>query len=225
MLDYAFFNRDARTVAKNLLGKVIRHRHMDTWLSCQIIETEAYYASEKGSHSSLGYTQKRKAMFMPAGTIYMYYARGADSLNVSVKGEGNAVLIKSAIPFTDALSPPSTLHIMQRLNPVANSGKKRSVEKLCSGQTLLCRSLNLKVSDWDQKIFDINRFYIEDIGETVTKYIQTTRLGIPTGRDEHLMYRFIDYTHSKLCTRNPLSRRTHKEGEHYIVKYNIPSSR
>ena len=225
MLEYAFFNRDAKTVAKNLLGKVIRHRYMNTWLSCRIIETEAYYASEKGSHSSLGYTQKRKAMFMPAGTIYMYYARGADSLNVSVKGEGNAVLIKSAIPYTDVLSPPSTLHIMQHLNPVANTNKKRSVEKLCSGQTLLCRSMHLRVSDWDQKPFNINTFYIEDTGQTVPKYIQTARLGIPAGRDEHLMYRFIDYTYSNVCTRNPLTRRNHREGEHYIVKKYVSSSR
>lgn len=225
MLETAFFNHDAKHVAISLLGKIIRHRYNNTWLSSQIIETEAYYAREKGSHSSLGFTQKRKAMFMPPGTIYMYYARGADSLNLSVKGEGNAVLIKSAIPYTDTRSPVSTIQIMQHLNPVANSNKKRPVDKLCSGQTLLCRSLHLKVGEWDQQVFNINKFYIETTGQPVTKYIQTTRLGIPAGRDEHLMYRFIDYTHRKVCTQNPLTRRNHLEGTHYYVKHNVSSSR
>ena len=36
-----FFDRDAQTLAKDLLGKVIRHRVDDVWLSARIIETEA----------------------------------------------------------------------------------------------------------------------------------------------------------------------------------------
>ena len=91
----AFFNRDALTVARQLLGKVIRHRVGDLWLSARIIKTEAYYLAEKGSHASLGYTEKRKALFLDGGHIYMYYARGGDSLNFSAGGPGNAVLIKS----------------------------------------------------------------------------------------------------------------------------------
>lgn len=43
----SFFDRDAQTLAKALLGKVIRHRHGDLWLAARIIETEAYYLSDK----------------------------------------------------------------------------------------------------------------------------------------------------------------------------------
>ena len=75
MLKASFFNRDACLVAQQLLGKVIRINYQGHWLAARIIETEAYYLVEKGSHASLGMTTKRKAMFMPAGTIYMYYAR------------------------------------------------------------------------------------------------------------------------------------------------------
>src|SRR3990167_6381914 len=105
-LPASFFDRDARLLARELLGKVIRHRHGEQWLSARIIETEAYYLDDKGSHASLGFTHKRRALFMPAGTIYMYYARGGDSLNISCQGKGNAVLIKSAFPFFDKLAPP-----------------------------------------------------------------------------------------------------------------------
>ena len=212
-----FFNRDARVVARDLLGKVIRHRYRNSWLACRIIETEAYYLHEKGSHSSQGLTEKRRAMFMPPGTIYMYYARGGDSLNVSVRGRGNAVLIKSGVPWVDARSPARNLRIMQRLNPVRGSGRPRPANRLCSGQTLLCRALNLKVTDWDQRQFDPDTLYIEDVGNTVPRIIQTSRLGIPPGRDEHLLYRFIDHAYSADCTRNPLTRRGAREGVDYRI--------
>ena len=202
----SFFNRDACMVAQQLLGKVIRRKYRGHWLSARIIETEAYYLEEKGSHASLGFTEKRKALFMPAGTIYMYYARGKDSLNVSCKGKGNAVLIKSAYPFSDNRSSPAVTKIMQQLNPTI-SGELRPVEKLCNGQTILCRSLDLTVKEWDQQQFDKKRFYFESINKIPEKIIQTTRLGIPAGRDRHLPYRFIDYDFARFCTSNPLTKR------------------
>jgi len=225
MLATHFFDQNASTVAKALLGKIIRRRYQNCWLACRIIETEAYYQKEKGSHSSLGVTDKRKAMFMPPGTIYMYYARGADSLNVSVRGKGNAVLIKSGFVWFDQDTPESTLKLMQHLNPVKGSNLIRPKEKLFSGQTLLCRSLNLKVDEWDQKTFNMNNFYIEDVGNNVTKIIQTTRLGIPSGRDEHLMYRFIDYDFAKYCSSNPLSKRNWVNGKDYLVRHHVPAAR
>ncbi len=217
MLDFSFFNQPATELASTLLGKVIRHKVDGYWLACKIIETEAYLLEEKASHSSLGYTDKRKAMFMSAGTIYMYYCRGADSLNISARGEGNAVLIKSAVVWIDKKSPESTLAIMQKLNPLPN-GTQRTKEKLCSGQTLLCKSLKLKVKDWDQQQFDPQKFYIEDVGEKISKIIQARRLGIPEHRDAHLLYRYIDYDNAKHCTQNPLTKANFKEGVDYIVR-------
>ena len=217
MLQCRFFNRDACVVAKNLLGKVLRRYYRGNWLACRIVETEAYYLEEKGSHSSLGYTPKRKAMFMPPGTIYMYYARGGDSLNLSVRGRGNAVLIKAGIPWVDAQSPASTVKLMQRLNPVTGSGRERSPARLCAGQTLLCRALHLKVPDWDQQAFDASVFYIDDCANVVRRIIQAPRLGIPAGRDEHLLYRFIDYETASASTRNPLTKRNAQEGTDYVI--------
>lgn len=215
-LDARFFDRDACSVAKDLLGKIIRRKYRGQWLAARIIETEAYYLEDKGSHASLGYTEKRKALFMPAGTIYMYYARGKDSLNVSCHGEGNAVLIKSAFPFEDEQTDKRAITIMQQLNPAAD-GSLRPPNKLCCGQTLLCHALGLKVRDWDQQQFDVNEFYFDDVGIQPQGIIQTTRLGIPSGRDEHLHYRFIDYDFARYCTSNPLSKKRHRQGEHYVL--------
>jgi DNA-3-methyladenine glycosylase len=210
-----FFDRDAQLLARELLGKVIRHRVGDVWLSARIIETEAYYVAEKGSHASLGYTEKRKALFLDGGHIYMYYARGGDSLNFSAQGPGNAVLIKSAYPWVDDICGPASLTQMLLNNPDAN-GDPRPSQKLCAGQTLLCKALGLKVPMWDAKRFEQERLYVEDVGQVPMHIIQTTRLGIPSGRDEHLMYRFVDAGYAPYCTRNPL-RRGQVEGRDYFL--------
>ncbi len=218
MLPDAFFDRDAQLVARELLGKVIRHRVNGLWLSARIIETEAYYCAEKGSHASLGYTEKRKALFLDGGHIYMYYARGGDSLNFSAQGPGNAVLIKSAYPWVDTLSGPASLAQMQLNNPDAQ-GQPRPAQKLCAGQTLLCKALGLKVREWDAKRFDRERLWVDDVRERPSRILQTTRLGIPHGRDEHLLYRFVDADYAAYCTRNPL-RRGQVEGQDYLVLEN-----
>lgn len=215
-LDEAFFDRDALTVARQLLGKVIRHRVGDLWLSARVIETEAYYAAEKGSHASLGYTFKRRALFLPGGHIYMYYARGNDSLNFSAGGPGNAVLIKSAFPWLDAISGAPSLALMQANNPDAQ-GRPRAQEALCAGQTLLCRALGLKVPEWDAERFDWQRLFVEDCGEQPRQIIQTTRLGIPLGRDEHLPYRFVDAAYARHCTRNPLRRGQLEQRDYFLL--------
>ncbi len=195
MLTTDFFVRDAQIVAQELLGKVLYAKYQKFWLAAAIIETEAYYLkNDKASHSSLGYTEKRRALFMPPGTIYMYYSRAGDSMNVSVGNEGDAVLIKAAWPCKN-------IKIMQQLNP-AKDGRMRPKEKLCAGQTLLCKSLGLTVKKWDQQQFDRKLFYIADIGYKPKKIIQTTRLGIAPGRDAHLLYRFIDSAKAQYCTRN-----------------------
>lgn len=216
MLNPAFFSNDSCQVARSLIGKVIRRKYKNKWLAARIIETEAYYLKDKASHSSLGYTKKRKAMFMPPGTIYMYYARGHDSLNISCGSEGDAVLIKSAFPFVDNISPENNINIMQKLNP-AKDGSLRTKEKLCAGQTLLCKSLDLKVPEWDQQQFNNNSFYIEEMNNPSSKIIQTTRLGIHHERDAHLNYRFIDFDYAKYCTSNPLTKIMYKEGKEYII--------
>jgi len=209
-----FFDRDASQVAKSLLGKIICVKHDDDWLKARIIETEAYYLHEKASHASLGFTEKRKPLFMPAGTIYMYYARGGDSLNVSVRGEGNAVLIKSGVPYGASKKMLST---MQHLNPRKHSTRTREVMKLCSGQTLLCKALGLKVSQWSGKQFDVDQFYFTDMQNPIENIIQTTRLGIPKGRDETLQYRYIDQAYAQYCTDNPLHKRNWQENRDYFI--------
>ncbi|KAL6052419.1 putative 3-methyladenine DNA glycosylase [Balamuthia mandrillaris] len=176
------------------------------WLSAMIVETEAYYKEgDKASHSSLGFTERRRALWMDPGTIYMYYSRAGDSMNVSCKGQGNAVLIKAGVPYLEDLDQEAAqrmLRHMRTLNPITSRGRRRGPAtgtarerpqtRLCAGQTLLCRSLGLKVEDWNARSFDPAALRLEDVGYRPTCIQETTRLGISLGRDHHLPLRFLD---------------------------------
>lgn len=219
MLPASFFDRAPRVVARDLVGKVLRRRLRGRWLAAAIVEVEAYERKEKGSHASLGRTPSREALFMPAGTIYMYYARGKDSLNVSCRGPGNAVLVKGAAPYADAVSRADGIEVMHALNP-GRSGR-RPDHRLCAGQTLLCASLDLRVVDWNARSFDRERFYVDDVGYRPQSLIQARRLGIPPGRDEHLEYRFVDPNRVRSATENPVKRGA-VEGRDYRIIRNAP---
>ena len=216
LLTKSFFDNDAKVVAKSLLGKVIRHNYLGQWISINIVETEAYYAHDLASHASLGLSFSRRALWAPAGTIYMYYARGGDSLNFSCRGDGNAVLIKAAIPYFDKISPKEIcIPIMNKLNPLPK--KSRSINRLCSGQTLLCRCLNLKVDEWNNRYPYTSKLRIEDVGITVKHIIRCKRLGIPNDRDEHLILRFINAAYTSSATQNPLTKTSYKKDKDYFV--------
>lgn len=217
IIEDSFFDRDCVHVAKELIGKVLRRMYKGIWLSAAIVETEAYYKQDKASHASLGISEKKRALFMPPGTIYMYYARGKDSLNFSCKGPGNAVLIKSARIFVDRHTPCDMIKKMQILNPIGERKAQRPISKLCSGQTLLCKALDLKVPVWDKKTLCKNEFFIEDVGYRPKQLINAKRLGIPKGRDEHLFYRFVDFKYSFQASQNMLTSRKAVEGEDYFI--------
>lgn len=77
VLDSSFFNRDAVTVARDLLGKYLM-RDVDGVLHALMInEVEAYDGPhDLASHSRFGLTQRTRVMFGPAGYWYTYLIYG-----------------------------------------------------------------------------------------------------------------------------------------------------
>lgn len=212
ILDAGFFDRPSTELAPALVGMVLRRRHQGLWLAARIVEAEAYSVHEKASHSSLGRTPSREPMFQAPGTLYLYHSRGGPSLNLSARGEGDAVLVKGAEPWTDGLSGDESLEAMHDLNPRRDGGR-RPRHRLCAGQSLLCRALDLRVREWSGRRFDPDVFRLEDVGARPTALVQARRLGIPEGRDEHLPWRWIDAGALRSATRNPTTRRGAVEGE------------
>jgi DNA-3-methyladenine glycosylase len=95
------------------------------------------------------------------------------------------------------------------------SGNIRPQERLCAGQTLLCKALGLKVPIGTPSVSTPN---------AVRRGLRQRRApshpghspGHSHGRDEHLMYRFVDAGTRRFCTRNPL-RRGQVEGRDFFI--------
>ena len=132
-------------LSKFLLGKVLCRLTPGTQetLRAKIVEVEAYPGHSDGaSHSFLKQTERNKAMFMKAGTVYVYSIYGMyHCFNISSEGEGAAVLIR-------ALEPVSGLDTM-RSNREAKRKVKNGIRKpmkdkdLCSGPSKLCQAFNI----------------------------------------------------------------------------------
>ncbi|MCO4771303.1 MAG: DNA-3-methyladenine glycosylase [Deltaproteobacteria bacterium] len=208
-----FFDRDPVPLARALVGTVLRRRLGGQWLAAKIVETEAYALDEPASHSSLGRTPSREPMFAPPGTLYLYWSRGGPSLNLSARGSGDAVLIKAAVPHVDSVSPPQALEHMRTLLPPLANGP-RATHRLCSGQSLLCRALDLHVKEWTGLRFDPARFVLEDLGDR-PELVQARRLGISAVRSTGLPWRFVHREHVRSATKNPLTRRGAAQGVDY----------
>src|SRR5690242_11080033 len=72
-----FFDRPARDVALDLVGKTIVRTIGATTVRTMVTETEAYVGPEDlASHAARGRTTRNAPMFGPAGTIYVYRIYG-----------------------------------------------------------------------------------------------------------------------------------------------------
>ncbi|MET0729409.1 MAG: DNA-3-methyladenine glycosylase [Acidimicrobiales bacterium] len=127
----AFYRRDPRVVAPELLGKVLAQGAV----SARIVEVEAYCGGEDpGSHAFRGMTKRNATMFGPAGRLYVYFTYGMHWCANAVcgdEGQGIAVLLRAAVPLTG-------LEEMQARRPAA-----RLDRDLCRGPARLCQAFGL----------------------------------------------------------------------------------
>ena len=102
-LPRAFFARDTRRVAKELLGKVLVHLDRGVRRAARIVETEAYHGPrDRASHARFGPTRRAAVMFGPPGVAYVYLVYGTSHcMNVVTGPEGfpSAVLLRAGEPL------------------------------------------------------------------------------------------------------------------------------
>lgn len=94
-----FFERDALTIAPELLGKtIIRYFQNNSVISVKITELEVYGGEEDlACHVSRGKTKRNRIMYEQAGLIYVYLVYGMHwMLNIVVNSPGypQAILIR-----------------------------------------------------------------------------------------------------------------------------------
>src|SRR5512140_2723757 len=109
-LPRAFYARDTRTVARELLGKILVHLDGGVRRAARIVETEAYHGpGDRASHARFGRTARAAIMFGPPGFAYVYLVYGTSHcVNVVTGREGfpSAVLLRPAEPVEACLHSP-----------------------------------------------------------------------------------------------------------------------
>jgi|SRR5579872_2873912 len=134
----AFYNRDPRRVARELLGKVLV-RSGKVRLTARIVEVEAYLGeNDPAAHSAAGNTARNSVLFGPPGYAYVYFIYGNHyCLNVSCEPEGKA----GGVLFR-ALEPLSGLEEMARARGIELRGPK-DLPKLTSGPGRLSEAFGI----------------------------------------------------------------------------------
>jgi DNA-3-methyladenine glycosylase len=119
-LPRSFYDRDAATVAQDLLGKYLVRRTQGIIRVGKIVEVEAYLGPhDLAAHSSKGKTERTKVMFGPPGHAYVYLVYGMHHcMNVVTEREGQAAAV-----------------LLRAIEPVSN------IDGRTQGPGLLCRAM------------------------------------------------------------------------------------
>ena len=98
-LDRAFFARDVLEVARDLVGRVVRHTTPEGAVAVRLSEVEAYAGeADPGSHAFRGPTPRTRVMFGTAGHAYVYFSYGMHwcvNLVCGAEGTASAVLLRA----------------------------------------------------------------------------------------------------------------------------------
>ena len=187
-LDRAFFSRDPRRVARELLGKVLV-RNLDDGqgrLTARIVEVEAYMGIEDpAAHAAAGNTARTAVLFGPPGHVYVYFIYGNHyCLNVSCEPEGRAgsVLIR-------ALEPMSGIEEMARARGMEIHGAKDLI-KLTSGPGRLAQALGITRArdNGGDLTSTANSLWMGEDGYRARGIRVTRRIGITKAADQPLRY-------------------------------------
>ena len=131
-LPRAFYRRDPREVAPDLLNKLLVAAD---GRRARIVETEAYCgALDAAAHTYRGKTARNATMFGPAGKLYVYFTYGMHwcaNTACGEEGEGVGVLLRAAEPIAG-------LDLMYALRRAAKRDRD-----LCSGPARLCQAFGI----------------------------------------------------------------------------------
>jgi len=186
VLPRAFYDRDPRTVCKEILGKVLVRLERKTLLAGRIVEVEAYLGTDDpAAHSASGRTARNDVLFGPPGYAYVYFIYGAHfCLNVSCLPDG----VAGGVLFR-ALEPLKGIQVMARLRDVEVNGE-RDLRKLTSGPGRLAEAFAItRERDNGKDLTDATSdLFIANDGYSPDRILVTPRVGISKAAERPLRY-------------------------------------
>lgn len=190
MLTRAFFERDPREVAPDLLGKVLVRRAGKTLIAARIVETEAYLGErDLAAHAASGMTPRNAVLFGPAAHAYVYFTYGMyHCMNLSCEKAGRAgcVLLRALEPLAGLDEMALGRHLA-----LPDAPTEKTLKFLTSGPGRLCQALHITRAEDNGKDVTSRRsdLQVADDGYKVREVITTERIGI--SKDAHLKLRYL----------------------------------
>ena len=190
-LSEAFFDRDPRLVARDLLGKLLLRRIEGKLRAGRIVETEAYLgADDAAAHAAAGRTERNAVLFGPPGRAYVYLSYGLHyCLNVSCLPDGEAGCL-----LFRALEPVAGLPLMAHARGIkllkSDLRDPRKLRLLASGPARLCQALEITrhVDNGKDMTSPASGLWLAD-DDFRPREIQTSpRIGITKSADLPLRY-------------------------------------
>lgn len=137
-LERSFFERAPDDVARELIGAQMTVRHRGTVMVVRIVETEAYGGDDDAaSHAYRGRTTRNRAMFGPAGHLYVYRSYGVHwCMNVVTQGRdvASAVLLRAAEVLVDVNGVATIAELPRYLKGPGNLTKALGVNGADDGR-------------------------------------------------------------------------------------------
>ncbi|HEY5690939.1 MAG TPA: DNA-3-methyladenine glycosylase [Cyclobacteriaceae bacterium] len=174
---------NVKSIAKNLIGKVLQARIHNSITSGIIVETEAYSYKEKGCHAyNYLRTHRTDVMFSEGGVAYVYLCYGIHHLFNIVTNKidkPEAVLIRALEPLEGQKM------MLKRM-------KYDSISKITSGPGKLTKALGID-RRLNGKSLMGGEIWLEDRGIkfATNEIVSAKRIGIDyAGDDANLPWRF-----------------------------------
>ncbi|WFR56016.1 DNA-3-methyladenine glycosylase [Anaerocolumna sp. AGMB13025] len=178
-----FYERDAVTVARDLLGLTLVHKTMEGITKGIIVETEAYM----GTIDAAAHSYKSN----PSGRTNVQYGEGGHAYIYLIYGMYYCMNI-----VTNQVEVPEVV-LLRALEPVEGielMKKRRNTEKilnLCSGPGKLCAAMGIDKENYGMDLCQ-NQLYLEqEAGYKQSEMIASKRINIDyAGEAKDYLWRF-----------------------------------
>ncbi|KAF0142743.1 MAG: DNA-3-methyladenine glycosylase [Stygiobacter sp.] len=184
-LPIEFYNREVKSVAKSLLGKIFLRKIGNLVLSGRIVEVEAYNGKgDEASHSFNGITKRNEIMFGKAGHLYVYFTYGMHfcaNVVTGNEGFGAAVLIRAIEPI-DGISTLTKNRFFKE-----NISHKELIN-LCNGPAKICQAFGITREQNGINLSGDEIYFLDAPEIPTSKIVSTPRIGIKKSID--LLWRY-----------------------------------